>query len=220
MAQPEWINRYLQDFDVQPEQMGQRISAGRQHTIYRYGVDEVIKIPQRSLYMKVYGPFHHETIVRDLNILLEHLGEFIIPTRVLQSRTDPDDYVIVQQWLPQSEFLTGLNYPATGDDLQRITEGNRAIIQKYRVSVDFLGNIGFQQCLKASLMRQPQRACMNNLLVVPGAERPCIRIADTNLSELRFHYHAEVGLFQWVIDSALFQITRLLIHDNFGVELL
>lgn len=216
----EDVQRYLQDFDLDPLPLGKRIAGGRQHVIHLYNDSQVIKVPRRSLYMKVYGPFHHATIVRDLNILHDYMDEFVIPTTVLQSRRDADDYAILQPHLPNAEYLTGVNFPATQDDLHRIAQSNRAIIHKYRVSVDFFGNIGFQRSLFASLLRRKHMALMNNLLVVHDNGRPRIKIADTNLSELRFHYHPEVGLFQWLIDSLVFHTTRLLIHDNFGVVLL
>lgn len=214
------VQDYLRDFDLDPVGLGKRISGGRQHVIHLYSDAQVIKVPRRSLYMKVYGPFHHATIVRDLDILRDHMSEFVVPSTVLQSRRERDDYAILQPHLTNAEYLNGKNFPATQDDLHRIAEGNRSIIHKHRVSVDFFGNIGFKRSMLATLLRRKDMALMNNLLVVQDNGRPRIKIADTNLSELRFHYHPEVGLFQWLIDSLVFQTTRLLIHDNFRVALL
>lgn len=211
--------QYLSNFDLDYGRLGERISAGKQHQIYQYGDDQVVKIPRRSLFMKVYGPFHYETVVRDLNILNDFLGEFVVPTQVLRSKSDDSDYVILQQHLKEAQFLTGINFPDVREDFIRVVQSNAQIILQHRVSLDFFGNIGFQRSLLASSLRRKDRALMNNLLVVRENSRLRIKIADTNLSELRLHFHHEVGLFQWLVDSMVFKITKFLIHDNFDVTL-
>lgn len=171
------------------------------------------------MYMRMYGLFRYETIVRDLNILNEFLSEFIVPTYVLRSPINKGDYVILQQCLKDAQFLTGANFPEVHNDLVQIVNANTKIIQHHHLSVDFFGNVGFQRSLLASLLRRKQMALMNNLLVTMENGRLRIKIADTNLSELRFHYHDQVSLFQWLVDSLVFAATKFLIRDNFDVVL-
>ena len=211
--------QYLSNFDLDRGCLGEQISAGKQHQIYLYGDDQVAKIPRRSLYMKVYGPFHYETVVRDLNILNDFLGEFVVSTQVLRSKSNDSDYVILQQRIKDAQFITGINFSDVRDDFVRIVEANAQIILQQRVSLDFFGNIGFQRSLLASSLRRKDMALMNNLLVVRENSRLRIKIADTNLSELRLHFHHEVGVFQWLVNSIVFKITKFLIQDNFDVTL-
>lgn len=211
---------YCAQFDLDPKLIGIRLSAGKQHTIYTYGERQVIKVPKHSLYMNLYGPFHYETIVRDLTILQDYVGDYVAQTAVLKSRTNDTDYVIMQERLFNATFLTGEQFELVKGDFLRIIEANRSIIQQHQVSIDFFGNIGFQRSIVASILRQKRWALMNNILIVPDKTMLRLKIADTNLSELRFHYHEEVGIVQWLVDSAVFQMTKWLIQDNFGVRLM
>jgi hypothetical protein len=209
---------YLADFDLAVERLGDVILEGKQHAVYRYGDDQIIKVPKRSLYMKLYGAIDYDAVLRDVTLLQTHLSEFIVPTQVLQSRRSPDQYVIVQTYLPDATFITGDRFPAIRDDFARIVAVNRQFIEQYRLSIDFFGNIGFQRSIIASLLRRRDLALLNNLLLVERAGRPYIKITDVNLSELRLWWRADVKLFHWIVDSAVFTITRLLIRDHFGIE--
>jgi hypothetical protein len=214
----EQVKVYMRDFDLDPALLGDLISSGKQHRIFRYGPRHIIKTPRRSLYMKVYGAFDYETIKRDMDVLLRYMPQFCVETEVLRSALDVDDYVIKQVYLGESEFITGVNFPHIRDDFATLVQLNRQIIKDHRLSVDFFRNHGYLQSLRASVSRRKERALLNNLLVVPHDNAYRIQITDINLSELRWHRHKHVSLIQWMIDYTIFQSSRFLIRDLFGVK--
>ncbi len=209
---------YLADFDLEVQRVGDVLLEGKQHAVYHYGDDQIIKVPKRSLYMKLYGAIDYDAVLRDVTLLQTHLSEFVVPTQVLQSRRNPDQYVILQAYLPDAIYITGDRFPAIREDFARIIAVNRHFIEQHRLSIDFFGNIGFRRSILASLLRRREMALLNNLLLVERDGRAHIKITDVNLSELRLWWNADVKLFHWIVDSAVFTITQLLIRDHFGID--
>lgn len=214
----EDVLAYLADFDLETRYVGEVLLEGKQHAVYRYGDDQIIKVPKRSLYMKLYGAIDYAAVLRDVRLLQTHLSEFVVPTQVLQSRRNADQYLILQTYLPDAVHITGEHIPAIRDDFARIVAVNRSFIEQHRLSIDFFGNIGFRRSIIASLLRRRDLALLNNLLLVERDGRLQIKITDVNLSELRLWWRADVRLFHWLVDWTVFSITRLLIRDHFGID--
>jgi hypothetical protein len=211
-----YIARYVDTFDIDMPAIGRIIAAGRQHFVCAYQSNRVIKVPQNSLYMNIYGPSDYHAIERELDILNTFFAEFMPQTHVLGSSRHKG-YVIVQERLNDFEFITQTNFASIQEQFKRMVNINRHIVREHRASLDFFGNLGLQRTLRASLRRKPDGALMNNLVVVRQTGQPSIKIVDTNLSELALG--KDITPFRWAVDSLVFQTTRFLLRDNFRIHL-
>lgn len=209
---------YIAHFDLDPALLGDVISAGRQHTIFRYGDTQVLKLPNKSLYMKIYGAFTYEIVHRDVELLRRYTPHYLPPTDVLHSNHDADDYVVVQQYFPDARFVTGKEFARVRDQFAEIAAANREIIEAHDLSIDFFGNQSFRTSLIAALTRRNEQALLNNIVMVEGdAGQPRLWIMDVNLSELRLGFRADDSLPRWLIDNAVFALTRWMMSRLFDV---
>jgi hypothetical protein len=211
---------YLSSFELDPTLLGRRISAGRQHTIFLYDDQYVLKLPNHSLYMSVYGAFTHAIVQRDVDVLNRYLPEHIPRTTVLRSTCDADDYAVLQDYLPTARFLSGADYdayPTIREQFARIATVNRQLNDDHRLSLDFFGNQSFRQSLLAAALKQRRRALLNNLLIVEQPQ-PRILITDVNLSELRLGWTPDVNAAHWLIDRGLFLLSRWMLRRLFEVK--
>jgi hypothetical protein len=210
---------YIANFDLEPALLGAAIAAGRQHSVYLYGDTQVVKLPNQSLYMRLYGAIAPEAIERDVHILTTMLPKYVVPTQVLRSRTDPEAYVVLQEHLPHARFISGTEYHRVRDELEEIVLINHTIIEQHRLSIDFFSYQGFRQSMRAFFMRRKQEALLNNLLIVDVGDDAQIRITDVNLSELRVWLKGDVNLFHWIVDNGVFLLTRIMLRDLFNLRI-
>jgi hypothetical protein len=211
-----YIARYITHFDLKPDLIGEVVGKGKQHTIYRYGDKHILKIPRRSLYMRTYGALEYEILQRDLGILRTFAGAFVPQTEVLAA-DDGEDYIVIQEWLRGAQFVNQANFAHVREQFLQIVEANRQIVAQHHLSLDYLGYLGFQRSIFASLLRRKSLALMTNLLVIQTDAGYGLRIVDINLSELRFARKGGITLFHWGMDVFSFRMADWLIADNFGV---
>lgn len=209
---------YIVHFDLDPALLGDVISAGRQHTIFRYGDTQVVKLPNRSLYMKIYGAFTYEIVHRDVELLRRYTPRYLPPTEVLHSSIDADDYVVVQQYYPHARFVSGGEISRIRDQVAEIAAANREMIDAHDLSIDFFGNQSFRTSLFAALTGHQEQALLNNIVMIDDdMGRPHLLITDVNLSELKLGFRADDSLPRWLIDNAVFALTRWMMWRLFGV---
>ncbi len=210
---------YLAGFALDPALLGEVLSAGRQHTIFRYGEAQVLKLPNKSLYMKIYGAFTYEVVHRDVELLRRYAPRYLAPTEVLHGNHNADDYIVVQDYYPAARFVSGHEFPRVRDQFAEIVAANHALIHQHSLSIDFFGNQSFRTSLLAAVTGQPGSALLNNVVLVEDdAGKPQLRIIDVNLSELRLGFRADDSLPRWLIDNGLFALTRWMIWRLFGIE--
>ena len=212
----DYITNYLAQFDIDHSALGDVASEGTQHYICYYQANKVIKIPKNSLVITALGRIQSEDILRDLEILNQYLPEYVVNTRVLCA--DNGCYVMIQEVVQNSRFLTWANLPVVRDDFLRIIESNKQIVRDYCLTLDLLGNLGFWRCFTASLLRRKKLAAINNLLVVKHDGDWTIRIVDINLTQPHLRCARGVGALRLIVDSLYFQMARLLIKDNFDAD--
>lgn len=210
-----YIAAYLAQFNIDPGTLGDLAGQGTQHYIYAYPQDRIIKIPKKSLLVSAYGGLSAAAIKRDVDILKRYLPDYVVDTAVLYG--DNGSYVVIQDRLHNPEFITSVNFPLIRHDFERIVESDRRMIRDHCLTLDLLGNIGWWRCLAASLLRQKNRAFMNNLLLTRHNGQCAVKIVDINLIHPYRHCARGIGLLRSVIDMLYFQISRFLIRDNFGV---
>jgi len=212
----KYVRRYVADFDIDADGVGQLVAEGKQHYTYRYDDDKVIKIPKQSVYMAAYGRFTYRDIIAELAILKEFLGDFIVDTQVFRSGNH-NGYVIMQDFLREFEFVTSTNFTLVEHDFIQVVEANRTIIQAYGLSLDLLGNKGLQRTFAASIFRKRELALMNNVLVIQREGTYTVRIVDLNLIQLG--RCKDTSLFRRLVDQWCFKLSRCLLKDNFRLEI-
>lgn len=210
--------RYLVDFALDTADLGALLSAGKQHYTFRWQHSSVIKIPKETLYMRAYGEYEYHDIVRDIDYLARYLDEFTVPSQVV-STPRHSGYVVIQDWLADSRYITATNIGMIKRDFERLLDGNRRLKAAHQCSVDFFGNKGFQRTFRASLLRQRSMALMTNLLYTEQYGVPTVRIVDINLSNLRYGTRKDETVIGWLIDRFTFELSKLLLRDNFDIRL-
>jgi hypothetical protein len=210
--------RYLADFDLDPALLGESISAGRQHTIFVYDRTQVVKVPNKTLYMAMYGAFHYEVVKRDVDLLAHYVPQFLAPTHVLHSLHNAEDYVIMQKYLPTARFVTGDKFTLVRDQFAQMVSANQQMVRAHGLSIDFFGNHSFRQSLIALLTGRKQRALLNNILILEDGSTSRLVITDVNLSELRLKLDADFTLSRWLIDNGVYWSSRWMIRALFGLS--
>jgi hypothetical protein len=211
-----YVRQYVTDFNIDVDAVGQLVAEGKQHYTCRYHDDKVIKIPKQSVYMAAYGRFTYRDVIAELAILKEFLGDFIVGTQVFRTEKH-DGYVIMQDFLHEFEFVTWSNFPLVEHDFIRVVEANQEIIHTHRLSLDLLGNKGFQGSIAASVFRKKELALMNNVLVIKRKGTYTVRIVDLNLIQLG--RCKDISLFRRLVDRWCFKLSRYLLKDNFKIEI-
>jgi hypothetical protein len=216
-----YARRYAAGFDLDPADIGDLLAAGKQHDTFRYQDRWVIKVPQPSLYMQVYGVLRYQDILRDVQLLQEYLAPYTPETHVLRAKQG-DDYVIVQEYLQGATYITAPHMPALRDDFQRILAANRAMVGAHKLSIDFFGNKGLRQSIRAVLTGRRDQALINNLLRVATPDGPAtappIKIVDVNLSGLAFPGAHAHHWFRWGIDRGLYHVSAWLLRALFDLR--
>lgn len=209
---------YLDDFSLDPADLGDLLSAGKQHYTFRWQANHVIKIPKETLYMRAYGAYEYHDIVRDIDYLTRFLADFTVASQVV-STPRHTGYVVIQDLVADAQYITPGNFPAVRHDFERLLDGNRRLNAAHQCSVDFFGNKGFQHTFRASMLRQRHLALMTNLLYTEQGSTPAITIVDINLSNLRYGTRQDETVIGWLIDRFTFELSKLLLQDNFGIRL-
>jgi len=216
---PRYINNYLKKFDqINPGDVGLCVAEGGQHYVFRYKEDQVIKIPKRSILMRLYGFYKVEDLKKSDQLLNELFPGYFLDTEVLASRNHRH-YVIIQAYLINGEFLTVKNFSKVKDQFLQIVAQNRVLKQKHRLSLDYISFRGFFISLKALIFRKKYQAEMENLMIAKINDNYRLKIVDSNLLELKPNITKRLNPFHWLIDQVFFRGSKILIKDTFGIEI-
>ncbi len=210
-----YITKYLAQFKIDPEALGDLAGQGTQHYIYAYQKNKVIKIPKNSLILSAFGGITSDQVQRDINILKTYVPEYLVNTEVICA--DNGCYVVIQEVLREPQYITYQNLPLIKDDFSRIAEANRRIVRDHCLTLDLLGNVGSRRCMLGSLLRRKQLALTNNLLMVRQGGRYAIKIVDINLIPAHWQCVEGVAPLRGMIDAIYYGMSRFLIRDNFGI---
>ena len=81
-------DRGVETYD--PAKIGTRIALGRSHSVYHYGDTEVIRFPRAERWLRTL--LHdkltlYDRFARDISVCKQYLGDYFLPTRIVQSAT-------------------------------------------------------------------------------------------------------------------------------------
>lgn len=210
------LHAILTEIGLDPSLVGEQISSGRQHWIYAYGDEEVLKVPRSMTYTGFSGGVPFQNIIHDLEILSRYLKRFI--PRTIVYYCSGSRYVIRQQRYTNPEFITHANLAEVRQQLQELLRQNKKIKQKYSLSIDFFGQYGMKETLRGLLAGDEKRACLSNLVIVRGSRGPRVKIIDINLSELVPRPFSGVSLSRWVVDRISYELNKLLLRLAFNIN--
>lgn len=177
--------RHLQACGLDPARLGARVGTGTGHRVYRYGADQVVKIP-RFHWLK-----HHLAIltsteaVRNARLTQEYLGEYV-PATTVYPHPSKNSYCVVQQYLPDFQNLTSgllVEQVALAKQFTDLLRHNRRLIEEHGLSVDFFGQEGTLKTLLAYVgLAQSQMA---NVGVAAKSGQPHLYLTDLQLFDVR-----------------------------------
>lgn len=171
-----------------------RISHGRQHTIFLFNKDYIIKIPHK----KVLEPrLPKAQILEDLSVLQKYFPHHIPWTCVYDH--PQYGYVILQKYISGIQPLTPNAPLSIKKQLRSILRQNRKMKEDTKLSLDFFGHKGFLSLIHAFL-RNDRRCVQICNLGISSLEKNRIYILDTNLSLLTPKRDTRQMWFQFLID--------------------
>ncbi len=211
-----YVSNYLTNFDIDPSGVGELVGQGTQHYIYGYQGNQVLKIPKNSVVTALFGGMQSTDIQRDIEILKQYMPGYMPETQVLHAPHGL--YVVVQEVVKDARDLTYANFPLVKVDFVRIIEANQQIVRDHCLTLDLLGHTGYWHCLAAFVLRRKNLALIDNLKVVERQGRYTIKIVDPNLLAARIWCAGGVRMLRAIADSLYYQMVRILIRGDFGVE--
>ena len=216
---PNYINNYLKQFSqINPLDVGPYINEGGQHYVFRYREDKVIKVPKRTILMRLYGLYKVADLENsDIN-LNEIFNGYFLDIQVLAS-DNRRHYLILQKYLNNAQPLKLKNFPEVKEQFLAIVKYNRELIKLHKQALDFISFRGFCSTILGTLLRQKHRAVMENLLVYSQNGKPTLKLVDANLLELKPRITKRLNPLHWFVDQFFYRSSKVLIKDNFGVDI-
>lgn len=190
--------------------IGAFVSSGKQHLVYSYQDNWVIKVPRHTWCMRLYGFMSSSTLQRDLKLLQQYFPEFLAPTQVIPHH---NSYFILQKRI-RGRPVTSTESPEVQEQLQLLWEANQRLKQEHRFFLDIFGFLGItfsSLSLVSGSWVQPR---MTNILVEEGTNR--IRIVDTNLATL--HPEPHVNWLHASIDWWNVHLSHFFAHTQFALS--
>ena len=216
---PNYINNYLKQFSqINPLDVGPYINEGGQHYVFRYQEDKVIKVPKRSILMRLYGLYKPADLKNSDTNLNEIFNGYFLDIQVLAS-DNRRHYVIIQKYLKNALPLTLKNFQNVKDQFLAIVKYNHELIKLHKQALDFISFRGFFSTLLGTILRQKYRAVMENLLVYSENGKPALKLVDANLLELKPRMTKRLNPLHWLVDQFFYWSSKILIIDNFGVDI-
>lgn len=198
--------QWLRDLSLDLNLVGEFVSKGKQHYVYRYGSDQVIKIPRQSLYMQAYGKISPGLIRQELELLQKYFGDFYLPTTLI---TNQEKYALIQAYLEQGRPVLPQDVVTWPDQFSKLSQAMQLVRQE-GFELDIFGYVGMTKTTR-SLLGLDQ-ACLTNILI----NQDKLQIVDTNLS-VRWSTSAGFNGFHRWMDWWTAEYGRLLLKLQFGV---
>lgn len=159
--------------------IGRLVSRGKQHLVYTYQDDWVIKVPRQTWFMQLYGLLTPETLQRDLFLLQQYFEPYLAATQILPHE---DTYCILQQRI-QGRPIRAKESPSVREQLRLIWSANAELKREHGLFLDVFGFLGITTSSASLLTGGLISPRMTNMLVDESSNR--ILIVDTNLSTTR-----------------------------------
>lgn len=207
--------QYLRSFEIDLSAVGALLAKGKQHFVFAYGKDQVIKVPRSSAYNKLYGLIPARIIKTDLQLLEKYCSDFIPNTQVLVSKKK---YIIIQKRVLKPAFVTQFTVEKVRPDLEKLLASGEKLFKEQGLFLDIFGYQGMTQSILALLQMNKTRALMTNVVIDFGQTKPKLYLVDTNLTSLPQQNHP-ANIFHRVVDLITIMNTRILASWAFGLRI-
>lgn len=207
--------QYLRSFEIDLSVVGSLLAKGKQHLVFAYGKDQVIKVPRSSAYNKLYGLIPARIIKTDLQLLEKYCSDFIPNTQVLVSKKK---YIIIQKRVLKPAFVTQFTVEKVKPDLEKLLASGEKLFTEQGLFLDIFGYQGMIQSILALLQMNKTRALMTNVIIDFGHAKPKLYLVDTNLTSLPQQNHP-ANIFHRVVDLITIMNTRILASWAFGLRI-
>lgn len=220
--------QYLQQFkDVNLGKVGKKIGHGREHRVYLYNQDKVIKIP-RPLKDRVKTLFLLSTAeekAKELNAIKEYFPQYWIDTSLINANDSPD-YYLIQERLDNFEILRMENLQDVSkknaeaktikEQFLDLIQQNRKLFVEKHTSLDILGAEGFQTNLLTEIPP------LSNIVITHSEENGYqLKIIDPGLflAEREFYQESDKrALFMRLRASLSVELQRQVIKKYYQID--
>lgn len=206
---------YASAFPISTKHIGKMISKGKQHFVYEYGKNQVVKIPRRSVYNRLYGILDVDVIKADLELLFKYCKPFIPNTEIFEK---DDAYIIIQDKIAKPSFVTQSRIQNITPELLTLIHSGKNLYKNHGVFLDIFGYQGMTQSLIALLQLNKTRALMTNILIDYSHDKPKLFLVDTNLSSVPQKTHP-ANFFHKSIDILTISLTKFLTSWAFDIKM-
>jgi hypothetical protein len=210
------ITSYLKNFNIDINDVGTYIAQGGQHYVFHYKTSQVIKIPKKSLLMRLYGMYNYETIVKSYQTAKIFFGEYLLDSEILSDKQGKT-YIIIEKFLNTGQVITTKNFADIRQHFDKILDQNRLLKTQNQQCLDIMSFYGTFRSIIASLLRQKNRAVIENILVTNENGKNNLKIIDFNLLEVRF-INMKISPVHWLVDHLFYLLAKILLNDNFEIR--
>lgn len=191
-------HRFVSFKSISPSYIQEYIGEGRNHLVYRYKNNWVIKIP------KMQGSIAYsnsKVLKQDIKLIKRYFPELMVTTKLLSNK-DKTDYVILQKFCADSHEIVGEIDDVVRQQLEKIIRQNKKLFKITGHSLDLFGSSGFVTSLLAVCIPGVKPKLSNILLQKKGSGLSLF-LVDTELlrlskltrtwSSIRFHIRSWIS---------------------------
>jgi hypothetical protein len=205
---------YLSEIpDVKLDKVGSLLNTGVHHRVYRYGRQQVIKVP-RQRFTFLYSERAH--LEADLAIIDQHFPHFRVKTEVYAS-ANHQRHCIVQERLSNYRLLTPERFVQHRDEFNHLWQKNHQLITQTGRSLDFIGGEGLSSCMTSLLPASPP-PFFSNILIDETGKKPRLRLIDTELLYLGTPEKNHADILRWGLSWISWLCTLFCLEKFFGVK--
>lgn len=189
------LNKFLSNFEVDCNLVGNKIAEGLQHYIYEYGENYVIKIPKFDFVNLLYGVLNPSDVENDKNLIEKYFKKYLVETKVFASE-DQELYCIVQERVKNKININSHNIDLVIKQFNEIYLMNKKLEFLTGYSLDLWGKSGILRSIKRSIGKSNIFIEMTNLIIEKdegGSHK--IKIIDTNLFKVEMSVGYIVRIF-------------------------
>ncbi len=200
---------------IETTKIGERLGGGMEHTVYGYGIDQVLKIPRR-LGHHLHSP---ERKIEDFSTIKKYFPKNTIESEIITSQ-DSLNYLLLQRRLHNFENITSRNIHEVQEQLLKLVKINQGLVKEEQICLDFLGKEGIEKCALSLVKGSNTAPEISNIVIERkngGAELVIQDLALLKLGDK--NPNTAQGTKDRLLYAMAFGLNKTLMQKCFGLEI-
>lgn len=202
---------------IQIAKIGVRLGGGMEHTVYRYGIYQVIKVPRKIR----HHPHAPEQKISDFDTIKKYFPLYTLESEIVVS-LDKVNYLLVQRRLHNFENITPQNIHEVWDQFLELIKINQRLVREEQISLDFLGKEGIEKCAMSLIKGSNILPEISNIVLERGNDGGEAKLVIQDLALLKLG-DKNPNTIKGTRDRLLFAITfglnKELMQECFGLDI-